>query len=142
MFKDVVRSWRRKIREAKAQLELKLATSMKDYKKCFYKCINSKRRGKKNLHSLLDLMGNIANKDKEKTKLLNTFFTSAKELLNHLDAHKAMGPDGIHPRVMREMADDQSWLIVQVPNVWKLDNVMLIHKRGRRRIQKTAGLSA
>lgn len=98
----------KEIRKAKAQLELKMATSVKDYKKCFYKCINSKRRGKENLRSLLDLMGNIVNKDEEKAKILNTFFTSPKDLLSHLDAHKSMGPDGILPRVMREIVDDQS----------------------------------
>ncbi|RMB89904.1 hypothetical protein DUI87_33678 [Hirundo rustica rustica] len=43
-----------------------------------------------------------------------------RQLLRCLDAHKSMGPDGIHPKVMRELADEpakplsiiyqQSWL--------------------------------
>ena len=51
-----------------------------------------------------------------------------------------MGPDGIHPRVMRELADElaepfsiiyqQSWLTGEVPDDWKLANVTPIHKKG------------
>ncbi|RMC07035.1 hypothetical protein DUI87_16488 [Hirundo rustica rustica] len=53
-----------------------------------------------------------------------------------------MGPDGIHPRVMRELADElakpfsiiyhQSWLTGEVPDDWKLANVTPIHKKGGR----------
>ncbi|GAB0209753.1 hypothetical protein GRJ2_003441000 [Grus japonensis] len=45
-YKDVVRLCREKIRRAKAQLELNLATVIKDNKKCFYKYISNKRRTK------------------------------------------------------------------------------------------------
>ncbi|KAJ7407126.1 hypothetical protein WISP_128405 [Willisornis vidua] len=51
----------------------------------------------------------------------------------HLDTHKCMGPDGIHPRMLRELADElakplsiiyhQSWLTQEVPGDWKLANV-------------------
>ncbi|KAJ7399008.1 hypothetical protein BTVI_119314 [Pitangus sulphuratus] len=67
---------RKKIRETKAKFELNLATSVKDNKKSFYRYINSKRRGKENLHSLLDMDGNIVIKDEEKVEVFNTFFTS------------------------------------------------------------------
>ncbi|TRZ06873.1 hypothetical protein HGM15179_020232 [Zosterops borbonicus] len=49
-----------------------------------------------------------------------------RELLSCLDVYKSMGPDGIHPRVMRELADEpvkllsiiyqQSWLTGEVPD--------------------------
>ncbi|KFV67126.1 hypothetical protein N307_07277, partial [Dryobates pubescens] len=65
---------------------------------------------------------------------------SVRDLQRHLDPHKSMGPDGIHPRVLRELADElakllsiifqQSWLTGEVPEDWKLANVMPIHKKG------------
>ncbi|KAF4795088.1 hypothetical protein TURU_096084 [Turdus rufiventris] len=67
---------------------------------------------------------------------------AVRDLLSHLDAHKSMGPDGIHPRAMRELADklakplsiiyQKSWLTGEVPEEWKLTNMMSIHKKGRK----------
>ncbi|KAK4824994.1 hypothetical protein QYF61_022520 [Mycteria americana] len=56
-YRDVMRLCREKIRRAKAQLELNLATAVKDNKKCFYKYISNRRRAKENLHpSLVSLV--------------------------------------------------------------------------------------
>jgi len=51
-----------------------------------------------------------------------------------------MGPDGLHPRVQRELVDvvvlplsiilQQFWLIWNVPVDWRLANVMPIFKKG------------
>jgi len=71
-----MRLCREKVRGAKAQLELSLATAVKDNKKCFYKYIRNKRRKKENLHPLLDVVGNLVTKDKEKAEVLNAFFAS------------------------------------------------------------------
>ncbi|KAJ7400835.1 RNA-directed DNA polymerase from mobile element jockey [Pitangus sulphuratus] len=67
---------------------------------------------------------------------------TVSDLLSHLDPHKSMGLDEIHPRVMRELAEEltkllsiiyqQSWLSGEVPGDWKLANVMPIHKKGRK----------
>ncbi|TRZ16554.1 hypothetical protein HGM15179_010607 [Zosterops borbonicus] len=151
-----------------------MATSLKDNKKCFYKYINGKRKGKANLCSLLDKGVNLLTADEEKAEMFNAFFASVfsgkttfpqdncplglvdgireqngppviqeeavRELLRHLDVHKSMGPDGVHPRVMRELADElvkllsiiyqQSWLTGEVPDDWKLASVTPIHKKG------------
>ena len=72
-YKEVVKMCREKIRKAKAQLELNLAAGVKENKKLFYKYINSKRRTRENLHSLLDV---VRIRDKEKAEVLNAFFTS------------------------------------------------------------------
>ncbi|KFQ23353.1 LINE-1 reverse transcriptase, partial [Mesitornis unicolor] len=64
------------------------------------------------------------------------------DLLHQLDMHKSMGPDGIHPRVLRELAEvlakplpiiyQQSWLTGEVPVDWILANVTPIYKKGRK----------
>ncbi|RMB99767.1 hypothetical protein DUI87_23769 [Hirundo rustica rustica] len=145
-----------------------MATFVKDNKKCFYKYINAKRKGKTSLCSLLDKGGNLIPADEEKAEVLNDYFASVfseemtclqdncppglvdgvreqngpliiqeeavRELLKCLDIHKSMGSDGIHPRVMRELEDElakslsiiyqQSWLTGEVPDNWKLANVI------------------
>ncbi|KAK4810556.1 hypothetical protein QYF61_004519 [Mycteria americana] len=64
------------------------------------------------------------------------------DLLHHLDTHKSMGPDEIHPRVLKELADvltkplsiiyQQSWLTGEVPADWRLANVTPIYKKGQK----------
>ncbi|XP_053905560.1 uncharacterized protein LOC128849191 [Cuculus canorus] len=171
-YREEVRSCREKIRRAKAQLEIKLAKSVKDNKKSFYKYINRKRRMRENIQSLLDAEGITVTGDKDKAEVLNAFFASAfnskesssfclqiqelegqneapviqeeavRDLLAQLDAHTSMGPDGIHPRVLKELADvlskplsiifQRSWLTGEVPLDWRLADVVPIYKKGCR----------
>jgi len=49
-YRGLVKSCREEIRKAKTQLELRMATVVKDNKKYFYKYISNKKRAKKSLH--------------------------------------------------------------------------------------------
>ncbi|PKU48703.1 rna-directed dna polymerase from mobile element jockey-like [Limosa lapponica baueri] len=65
-----------------------------------------------------------------------------RDLLQYLDTNKSMGPDGIHPRVLRELVEvlaetlsiiyQQPWQTGGVPADWRLANVTPIHKKGRK----------
>ena len=58
---------------------------------------------------------------------------TAIELLLHLDCHKSIGLDGLHPRVLRELVVviaellssiyQHSWLSGEVPESWRLADV-------------------
>jgi len=59
--------------------------------------------------------------------------------LSNLDAHKSMGPDGMHPRVLRELAGiiaeplsiifESSWRTGEVPEDWRIASVTPIFKK-------------
>ncbi|KFV83933.1 Putative 115 kDa protein in type-1 retrotransposable element R1DM, partial [Struthio camelus australis] len=62
--------------------------------------------------------------------------------LAKLDTHRSMGPDGMHPRVLRELADviarplsiilARSWRSGEVPEDWKKSNVTPVFKKGKK----------
>ncbi|KAF4796408.1 hypothetical protein TURU_084373 [Turdus rufiventris] len=64
------------------------------------------------------------------------------DLLHHLDTYKSMELDGIHPRILTELAEvlteplsiiyQQSWSTSEVPGDWKLVKVMPIYKQGQK----------
>jgi len=65
-----------------------------------------------------------------------------RDLLSNLDTHKSMGPNGMHPRVLRELADviaeplciifERSWRTGEVPEDWRKANVTPIFNKGKK----------
>ncbi|KAJ7422423.1 hypothetical protein WISP_38069 [Willisornis vidua] len=82
----------------------------------------------------------LIKKDRETNNAPKFQDDTISELLQHMDLEKSVGQDGIHPRVMRELAEEltkplsiiyqQSWLSGEVPDNWKLANVTPIYKKG------------
>ncbi|KAK4819995.1 hypothetical protein QYF61_017374 [Mycteria americana] len=82
----------------------------------------------------------LEDRDREQNEAPITQGEMVSDLLHHLDTHRSMGLDGIHPRVLRELAEvftktlsilyQQSWLTTEVPVDWRLANVMPIDKKG------------
>ncbi|CAM5077342.1 unnamed protein product [Eretmochelys imbricata] len=65
-----------------------------------------------------------------------------RDYLEKLDEHKSMGPDSLHPRVLKELADviaeplaiifENSWRSGEVPDDWKKANVVPVFKKGKK----------
>jgi len=158
------------MRRAKVHLELNLARSVKDNKKDFFKYISTKRKTRDNARPLLNEVGDLVMEDTEKALIPNAFSSKAspqasqslevrekawqkdefplveedcvRDHLSNLDTHKSMGPDGMHPRLLRELGDviaeplyiifERSWRKGDVPEDWRKANVTPVFKKGKK----------
>ncbi|CAM4548919.1 unnamed protein product [Lepidochelys olivacea] len=158
---------------AKSHLELQLARDVKSNKKGFFRYVGNKKKAKENVGPLLNEGGNLVTEDVEKANVLNAFFASVftnkvssqtaalgitkwgrdgqpsveievvRDYLEKLDVHKSMGPDKLHPRVLKELAAviaaplaiifENSWRTGEVPDDWKKANVVPIFKKGKKK---------
>jgi len=65
-----------------------------------------------------------------------------RDHLSNLDAHRSMAPNGMHPRVLRELADviaeplsiifERSWRTGEMPEDWRKDTVSPVFKKGKK----------
>ncbi|KFO83776.1 RNA-directed DNA polymerase from mobile element jockey, partial [Buceros rhinoceros silvestris] len=65
-----------------------------------------------------------------------------RDLLGKADTHKSMGPDGMHPQVLRELVDvilrplfilfERSWRTGDVPKDWRNASVTPVIKKGKK----------
>ncbi|CAM5084468.1 unnamed protein product [Eretmochelys imbricata] len=171
-YKNIARACRSEIRRAKSHLELQLARDVKSNKKGFFRYVSNKKKVKESVGPLLNEGGNLVTEDVEKANVLNAFFASVftnkvssqttalgstawgggdqpsveKEVvwdyLEKLDEHKSRGPDALHLRVLKELADviaeplaiifENSWRSGEVPQDWKKANVVPIFKKGKK----------
>ncbi|CAM4583475.1 unnamed protein product [Lepidochelys kempii] len=171
-YKNIARACRSEIRKAKSHLELQLARDVKSNKKGFFRYVRNKKKVKETVGPLLNEGGNLVTEDVEKANVLNAFFASVftnkvssqttalgstawgggdqpsvekevvQDYLETLDEHKSMGPDVLHPRVLKELADviaeplaiifENSWCSGEAPDDWKKANVVPIFKNRKK----------
>ncbi|CAM5095950.1 unnamed protein product [Natator depressus] len=171
-YKNIAWACRSEIRKAKSHLELQLARDVKSNKKGFFRYVSNKKKVKESVGPLLNEGGKLVTEDVEKANVLNAFFASVftnkvssqtaalgstawgggdqpsvekevvRDYLEKLDVHKSMGPDALHPRVLKELADviaeplavifENSWRSGEVPEDWKKANVVPIFKKGKK----------
>jgi len=65
-----------------------------------------------------------------------------RDNFSNLDTHKSTGPNGMHPRVLRELADviaeplsiifESSWRTGEVPEDWRKVNITPVFKKGKK----------
>ena len=72
------------------------------------------------------ILGVLSHRDGEQNKPPKIQGEKVRDLLLHLDCHKSLEPDGIHPRVLRELVD----MLAKLHSAISHWNVIHIYKKG------------
>ena len=160
------------VKKAKKNKEQNIAQNIKNNPKLFFRYVNSKIKSKEGVSNLKKNDGNLTENDQEKTEVLNNFFQSVytqedktnipkfenktdkilssievtqqdiQNALQKLNINKSQGPDLIHPRLLKELAEqlayplkklfDKTMKDGKIPNQWKCAEVRPIFKKGNR----------
>ena len=172
-YKNKQRITKREIRKERIKYEGRLASNIRNDSKSFFKYIKNKREAKVDIGPLQNDAGNLVMGDKEIAEELNKYFASVftvedmsniptiqerqgaelsmvaitrekvLEKLKGLKIDKSPGPDGLHPRVLKEIAEEIVEALVmifqkslesgKVPEDWKIAVVTPLFKKGTRK---------
>ena len=163
---------KKEIRLAKRLFERQISENAKGNPKRFFQYCIRKRKIKEEVRCIKNSKGELLYKDKDIADALNGYFVESftkeevnntpegihnnlnvlanieiedKEVLdklNKLKTNKAAGPDGIFPRVLKELSEiifkplasifRQSLETGEIPDDWKQGNIIPIYKKGDR----------
>ena len=162
----------KEVKKAKRRKELTIAKEAKTNPKALFQYIASKTKPKESIPNLDKPDGSVTENDQDKVKVLSDFFCSVYteegdspvpdfkanvlNVLKHvtiskndvllslqsLNVNKSCGPDGVHPRILKELAHQlcyplhkifvRSMREGKVPKLWKKAEVRPIFKKGKK----------
>ena len=158
------------VKQTKMSREVKLAKEAKSNPKAIYQYVSARTKPRETIPELSTPDGTYTKGDQQKSEVLNTFFGSVftqemddqmpecnydvqKEIhhievstneianiLKSLKPNKSPGPDCIHPKILKEMAEelavpfkilfDLTMKVGKIPSDWKSAEVRPIFKKG------------
>ena len=162
----------KEVKKAKRKKELKIAQEAKTNPKALFQYISSKTKPKETIPNLEKPDGSKTENDHDKVNVLSDFFCSVyteegdspipdfnaniENVLNSvtmskndvlkslqsLNVNKSSGPDGVHPRILKELAHQLCYPLYKlfcrsmkegkVPRKWKEAEVRPIFKKGKK----------
>ena len=169
-YRKRVNETKKKIKNKKNALERKVVANRKSNPKSFYAYINSAKKTRGKIGPLKNGEGELITEPKEQARILNEFYASVfttggtcdeqrdenweggslddieiteskvLHVIESLKEHSACGPDGIPPRVIKEMKNELARPLTllfrksldtgKIPDDWRLAEVTPIFKKG------------